>query len=270
MKSPAPEYKLWYDKPAEQWVEALPVGNGRLGAMVFGNPETERIQFNEESLWAGCKTDNNNPESLARLKEIQQLIFSGEYKKAGEMASDYMVGTPPRVRSYQTFGDLMLNFEWEGEAQNYRRELDLNTGIASTTFEVGDKLVKQEVFVSAPHDLIVIRVSASSAFNMNVIMGRGKDAEIRVEPNSFIKMTGQIIDEEKPGSGPAGAHMKFSALAKVKSEGGKLESINDGISCDDVRTISIYLTAATNYDFEKLDLSVPKARYRPGREYHRR
>ena len=254
-KSPAPKYLLWYDKPAEQWVEALPVGNGRLGAMVFGNPETERIQFNEESLWAGSKTDNNNPESLASLKKIQQLIFDGEYKKAGEMASDCMVGTPPRVRSYQTFGDLLLNFEWEGEAQNYRRELDLNSGIASTTFEVGDNLVKQEVFASAPHDIIVLRVSASLPFNVDVTLTREKDAEIRVGPNGTITMMGQIIDEEKPGSGQAGAHMKFSAMAKVKSEGGKLGNINNGISCDMVKTITIYLTAATNYDFEKLDIS---------------
>ena len=254
-KSPVPKYRLWYDQPAEKWVEALPIGNGRLGAMVFGNPNTERIQFNEESLWAGSKTDNNNPKSLENLKEIQQLIFDGEYKKAGKMASDCMVGTPSHIRSYETFGDLLLKYQWESEAKNYKRELDLNSGIATTTFEVGDNFVKQEVFASAPHDLIVLRVSASLPFHVDVALKREKDAAIKVESNGEIVMTGQIIDKEHRLTGPAGAHMKFSAIAKVKSEGGTLKNEKEGISCAAVKTMTIYLTAATNYDFNKLDLS---------------
>lgn len=249
------DYRLWYNQPAGEWVEALPVGNGRLGAMVFGNPNTGRIQFNEESLWAGSKIDNNNPKSLEHLGEIQQLIFDGDYKKAGKMASDYMVGTPPNVRSYQTFGDLILNYQWEDEVQNYKRELELNSGIATTTFEIEDNLVKQEVFASAPDDLIVLRVSASKPFNVDVSLKRDKDAAIKVESNGAIVMTGQIIDEENPRAGPAGAHMKFSAMAKVENEGGKLENGKEGISCDVVKTLTIYLTAATNYNFDKLDLS---------------
>ena len=253
--SPAPEYLLWYDQPAEEWVEALPVGNGRLGAMVFGNPENERIQFNEESLWAGSKTDNNNPQSLEHLGEIQQLIFDGEYKKAGKLASDYMVGTPPNVRSYQTFGDLMLDYHWEDEAKNYKRDLDLNTGIATTTFEIGDNFVKQEVFVSAPNDLIAVRVSATLPFQVDVALKREKDVLVQTLPDGTIRMTGQIIDEENPKAGVAGAHMKFAAMARVKNEGGKLGNTEAAISCDAVTAVTIYLTAATNYDLETLDLS---------------
>lgn len=249
------DYSLWYNQPAEEWVEALPVGNGRMGAMVFGNPNIERIQFNEESLWAGSKLDNNNPQSLKYLGEIQQLIFDGNYKKAKKMASDYMVGTPPRIRSYQTFGDLILTYDWKSEAKNYKRELNLNSGIATTIFEIEDNLIKQELFASAPHDLIVLQISASKPFNVDVALRREKDATIKVEPNGTIVMTGQIIDEENPLSGPTGAHMKFSAMAKIEKEGGGLENGIESVSCNEVKTLTIYLTAATNYNFDKLDLS---------------
>lgn len=247
--------KLWYDKPAAEWVEALPVGNGRLGAMVFGNPQTERIQLNEESLWAGCKTDNNNPKSLENLKKIQKLIFDGEYKKAGEMAKECMVGTPPNVRSYQTLGDLFVNYKWESDAKNYKRELNLNTGVATTTFQIEDNQVIQEVFASAPYDVIAVRISSTKPINLDVNLKREKDAEVKTTSDGMIIMTGQIIDEENPKAGEAGPHMKFSAMASIKNEEGKLEKTAEGISCDAVRAVTIYLTAATNYDIEKLDVS---------------
>ena len=93
--------ELWYKQPAADWNEALPVGNGRLGAMVFVDPVNECIQINEESIWAGSKINNNNPGALANLPALQQAIFKGEYKKAEDLASEYFVGTPPRIRSYQ-------------------------------------------------------------------------------------------------------------------------------------------------------------------------
>jgi len=252
-KSPFPEYRLWYDHPAEKWVDALPVGNGRLGAMVFGNPDVERIQLNEESLWAGCKTDNNNPKSLENLAKIQQLIFDGNYKKAGKMASDYMVGTPPNVRSYQTLGDLMLDYHWESEVKNYKRELDLNTGIATSTFNIGENHVTQEVFASAPNDLIAVRISATEPVHLDISIKREKDAEVQSSSDGTIMMTGQIIDAENPNASAAGAHMKFSAMAKVKNDEGMLEKTMDGIACNGSRTVIVYLTAATNYNIDKLD-----------------
>ncbi|MFB9053918.1 glycoside hydrolase N-terminal domain-containing protein [Formosa undariae] len=254
-KEPGFEYSLWYNQPAVEWEDALPVGNGRLGAMIFGNPETERIQFNEESLWAGSKVDNNNPESLEHLGEIRQLIFDGDFKKAGKMAADHMVGTPPKVRSYQTFGDLMLDYHWKSKAKHYKRELNLHSGIATTTYEIEDNLVKQEVFASAPDNVIVVRISATKPFNVDIALKRERDVEIKSEANGTIKMIGQIIDTLNPKAGPAGAHMKFAAMAKVKNEGGKLENINEGIACNEVKTVTIYLSATTNYDFDNLDLA---------------
>ncbi|MGA2532438.1 MAG: glycoside hydrolase N-terminal domain-containing protein [Candidatus Aminicenantales bacterium] len=101
--------RLWYRQPAKEWTEALPVGNGRLGAMVFGNPAHELIQLNEESLWAGCPVNNNNPLALKSLNEVRRLLFAGEFEKAGELAEKTLLGTPPGIRSYQPLGDLRLD-----------------------------------------------------------------------------------------------------------------------------------------------------------------
>ena len=248
-------YRMWYDEPAKEWTEALPVGNGRIGAMVFGDPQNERIQFNEESLWAGSKIDNNNPQALEYLPEIQKMIFDGQYQRAYEMANDYLLGTPPNIRSHQTFGDLVLGYHWESEVKNYKRALDLNTGITTTSFEAGDNKISQEVFVSAPHDLIAVHISATKPFDMDVYVKREKDASTTVMPDGSIVMEGQIIDPVEPARGPDGAHMKFAAVARVKNEGGRLVNKEDRLACQSVKALTIYLTAATNYDFDNLDLS---------------
>jgi len=107
--------ELWYDKPASSWEEALPVGNGRLGAMIFGDPVNECIQLNEESIWAGSKINNNNPRALKNLKKLQQAIFDGHFEEAEKIASENFIGTPPRIRSYQPLGDLMIKYEMPGE-----------------------------------------------------------------------------------------------------------------------------------------------------------
>ena len=104
-----PDPELWYKQPAAKWTEALPVGNGRLGAMVFGDFQHENIQLNEESVWAGSKINNNNPEAKAHLKEIQEMIFKGDYAKALELSNKFLMGTPPNIRSYQPLGNLFIN-----------------------------------------------------------------------------------------------------------------------------------------------------------------
>jgi len=143
--------KLWYKQPAKIWEEALPVGNGRLGAMVFGDIKKERIQLNEESLWAGSPINNNNPEAFKNLPEIRRLLLNGENDKAYSLSERTLLGTPPGVRSYQTLGDLFLDFGANtSEVKNYRRELDLKTGITKTEYEQNGVVFTREVFASAP------------------------------------------------------------------------------------------------------------------------
>src|SRR6476620_7018098 len=117
--------RLWYNKTAVEWEEALPVGNGRLGAMVFGGTSTEQFQLNEDSFWAGSPHDNNNPKGKEVLKEVQRLIFEGKYAEAQALAAKGFVATKVHGMPYQPVGDLMLRFEGHQQPASYRRELDL-------------------------------------------------------------------------------------------------------------------------------------------------
>src|SRR5205085_5934855 len=129
--------KLWYDKPAAQWVEALPVGNGRLAAMVFGGTASERLQLNEDTLYAGGPYDPTNPEALAALPLARRLIFEGKYKEANDLIGEKMMGRPVKQMPYQPVGDLNLNFLGHADPSDYRRELDLDTAIASVSYHAG-------------------------------------------------------------------------------------------------------------------------------------
>jgi alpha-L-fucosidase 2 len=268
--------ELWYKNPAKTWTEALPVGNGRLGGMVYGDYKREIIQLNEESVWAGTKINNNNPEAKAHLGEIQQAIFQQEYKKALDLSNKYMVGTPPQVRSYQPLGNLFINYAWTGEPTSYKRSLDLHTGIAKTEFTIDGSKVTQEVFVSAPQNIIVVSLHADKAFNAEVLLSREFDGTNENKDNikkstptapfceNFYKnndgianYTGQIIDAELPGKGPAGKHMRYAATMKVLSAEGKTEPFSTnkstGFKLQSVKDIAFVITGATDYNMDLLN-----------------
>jgi alpha-L-fucosidase 2 len=125
---------LWYDQPANEWVEALPVGNGRLGAMVFGRTKSERLQLNEDTLFAGGPYDPSNPEALQMLPEARRLIFEGHYKEASDLIGKKMMARPLKQMPYQPVGDLKLDFSEHDVVSNFRRELDLDTAIATVSY----------------------------------------------------------------------------------------------------------------------------------------
>ncbi|MEO9003980.1 MAG: glycoside hydrolase family 95 protein [Ginsengibacter sp.] len=270
---------LWYKQPAKDWNEALPVGNGRLGAMVFGKYHHENIQLNEESVWAGSKIDNNNPGSKEHLKEIQNFIFAGDYKKALELCEKYMVGVPPRIRSYQPLGNLFINYHWNDNEKpsSYKRSLDLHTGIVKTTYTINGKKITQEVFASAPQDIIMVSITADKGINADIVLSRNFDAlnESRGksvkekypdtlyenqyhQKNGLTYYTGQIIDNFSPLQGPAGKHLRYAAAMKVLRIDGKMVPFftdsSVGYSLHSAKRVVIILTGATNYSFEKLDM----------------
>src|SRR5205085_2791324 len=129
--------QLWYRQPATKWVEALPLGNGRLGAMVFGGAPVERIQLNEDSIWAGEKRDRNNPAAKQNLAEVRRLLFAGQLREAEQLAERTIIAVPKRMPPYQTLGDLALRFSGQEQFSNYRRELDLDSGSARISYESG-------------------------------------------------------------------------------------------------------------------------------------
>jgi hypothetical protein len=168
MSSPAP-LTLWYEQPAANWNEALPLGNGRLGAMVFGGINHERIQLNEETLWDGYPQVRHNPQALEALPEMRRLLFAGQNKEAEALVEERMLGIPPRVKSYQTLGDLFLEFDDLNPLNSYERDLDLEAAVCRTRFfREFDPDVRpssfhlREVFVSSPHNVLVVRLLADN------------------------------------------------------------------------------------------------------------
>lgn len=153
--------KLWYDKPATQWVEALPLGNGRLGAMVFGDPAHEQFQLNEETVWGGSPYNNTNPNAKEALPRIRQLIFEGKNKEAQALCGPSICSQNANGMPYQTVGSLHLDFEGVDGYSNYYRDLDIGKAISTTRFTAGGVTYTREAFTSFPDQLLIIRLTAS-------------------------------------------------------------------------------------------------------------
>ena len=253
---------LWYDEPAEKWLEALPMGNGRLGGMMFGGTDVERIQLNEESLWSGQPLDCNPKGAREHLPRIRKLLFEGKNKKAFSLAQKHLLGDPPRVRSHQSLGQLKVDLDHNGDINNYRRELDLETGICRVTYEVSGVQFTHEAFSSAVDNVVVLRISADEpgALDATVSLSRRQDAESRYDSPRDILLKGQVTDKPDPKRGPGGKHMRFAARARVWWEGmgnGDIDpELTRGEKTIEVRqsqAVTIMLTAATDYDAERMD-----------------
>jgi alpha-L-fucosidase 2 len=151
--------RLWYKSPAVQWTEALPVGNGRLGAMVFGNVQKEHIQFNEDSLWTGLPHDYSNPKAYEYLPEIRRLLFKGKQREAERLAGQTFMSIPLRQEKYQPFGDIWIEDDKTKEVTDYRRELDLNTAVTSVQYKTMGVTYTRSVFCSFPDQILVIHLT---------------------------------------------------------------------------------------------------------------
>src|ERR1043166_2790572 len=153
---------LWDAQPASEWTEALPIGNGRLGAMIFGGPASEQLQLNEDTLYAGSPYDPNNPEALKALPEARRLIFAGKYKEAHDLVGAKMMAQPIKQMPYEPVGDLQLYFPGHDQVTNYRRQLDLNNAIVTITYKVGQTTFTREVFASAVDQVIAVYLTADN------------------------------------------------------------------------------------------------------------
>ena len=222
---------LWYDKPAAKWLEALPVGNGRIGCMVFGGVESERLQLNEVSVWSGSPQDSDNPDALAVLPEIRQLLFDGKYNQAKEVSAKKLickgVGTKGAASAndpfgcFQTLGDLTLKFDSQGGASNYRRTLDLETAVATVSYRVGDATFKREVFSSAPDQALVVRMTCDKpgkiGFTANLT--RPERFATTADGSDGLVMRGQLNDGVNGTNG-----MKYIARVKAVADGGTVNT----------------------------------------------
>ncbi len=235
------DLSLWYTEPAKEWTEALPIGNGRLGAMIFGGTASERIQLNEESVWTGGPIDRANPEALKYLDEVRQLLFKGEYAKGDKLAQEKIMGRRVGGHTYQTLGDLHLQFEGIGEVTNYKRELDLRTAVSTTEFESDGIKFTREVFASSPDEVIVVRLSSSgkNKISFSTWINRPGDAEsISIGENQLL-MTGFAENENK------GTH--FASVVHLKNKGGEISSTDSSLVVQNADEVEILISGRTDF-----------------------
>ena len=241
---PAEPLSLWYRRPARQWVEALPVGNGRLGAMIFGGVVNERLQLNEDTLYGGGPYDPNNPESLAALPEVRRLVFEGRYSDAHKLISEKMMARPLRQMPYQTAGDFLLTFPEAKSIGNYRRELNIDTAVARVSYTVGGVQFSREIFSSPVDQVIAIRLTANKPGQINFTAGMRtpQNASVRAEGKDTLVLRGV----NGAARGIAGA-LKFQVRARVAPKGGAIEAANDAIKVSGADEAVLLIAAATSY-----------------------
>ncbi len=243
---------LWYRQPARTWVEALPVGNGRLGAMVFGDTTRERIQLNEDSVWSGTGREPAIPSSAASsLAEIRRLLFDGQYAAGEALAREKMlVLRGDGTASYQTLGDLFLSFDdATGEPGEYRRALDLDAGIASTSYTIDGVAYRREVFASAPDQVIVVRIEADrpGALALTASLER-PDATVTADGSGTLVMQGRATSPAgRRGGAPSNGGVRFGAVVHVDAEGGGVRASNGAVSVRGASAVTLLIGAATDY-----------------------
>jgi len=240
----AQQLKLWYKQPAEKWTEALPIGNGRIGAMVFGGLEKDRIQFNEETLWTGYPRNYNRAGAYHYLDTIRQLLFEGKQKEADALAEKEFLGLKSSDGNYQAdyqpFGDLWLQVANTATATNYKRELDLSNAIASTVYTATGVDYKREYFVSQPQQLLVLHLTASKKGHINFetsLSSLHRDSLVKKINDTSIELSVKV----KNGALQGESYLTVRALnGRVSIDGGTIKIIN----ADEA---TLYLSAATSY-----------------------
>jgi alpha-L-fucosidase 2 len=256
---------LWYDQPASQWTEALPLGNGRIGAMVYGKIHQERIQLNEESLWAGQPLDVHPPEFRKQLPVIQEALLNDNPSLAQKLMQQYGTQRPTSFRSYQTFGDILLSFKKLDKPGDYRRELNLNTGISTVELKSGEKRQIRETFVSASDDLLIMHIEALNTGNitMDINLTRSKDGNTSAIDSNTLLLKGQIYDKDPSeysdpnpgGSGPGGKHMRFAGVLRAIAKEGSIQSSDSTLHVEMARSVTLFFSAATDYNLAAMDFN---------------
>ncbi|MEJ5252180.1 MAG: glycoside hydrolase family 95 protein [Chthonomonadetes bacterium] len=257
------QWVLWYRRPAPVeppttnawqnspgWVQALPIGNGRLGAMIYGGVEEERIQLNEETVWSGEPQDADNPDAPRYLPEIRRLLFEGRYAEAQRLTEKHFVcrgagsghgnGANVPFGCYQMLGDLRLRFPDHQNPRDYYRELNLQTAIVTVEYWTGDLTFTREHFASAPDNVLVIRISASrpGRLNMEASLSRPEYARVKAEPPNQLVLFGRLYQ---------GRGMRFAARLQAVAQGGTVTVDGDVLRVQNADSVTLLLSAATDF-----------------------
>ena len=256
---PAPnsrEMVLWYRQPAANWLQATPIGNGLVGAMVFGGIRHERIALNDGTFWSGRPHDYDNPEATRYFPQIRDLVFAGKFQEAEKMADAHFFGVPAAQQAFQPLGDLNLSFEGPDKTVDYRRELDMKTGIARTMYRAGDARIMREVYASYPDRVIVVRITADKPGRVSL------DAELASPYRDSVSTASGtlIIDGQWKGPIPInnpliarvdGKGIRFRVAVLPRLEGGRIEPADNQLRIRNADGVTLLVSTATsfvNYD----------------------
>jgi alpha-L-fucosidase 2 len=240
------EMKLWYNQPSgNTWENALPVGNGRLGAMVYGNVAEEILQLNEHTVWSGSPNRNDNPAALAALPELRRLIFEGKQKEAEQLANKVIISKKSHGQMFQPVGSLHLLFPEHKTYTNYYRELDIEKAVSKTTYTVGSITYTRETLASFADQVIVVRLTATKPGNISFV-AKGSTpqtrAQVKTLNNNEIILSGTTSDHE----GVEGK-IRFKGIIRIKPEGGKLTSTDSTLVVSKANAATLYISIATNF-----------------------
>jgi len=258
-QEPANAMTLWYRKPAAKWIEAMPIGNGRLGAMVFGGIEKERIQLNEDTIWGGGPYDPSNPESLEALPKVRKLIFAGQFRQAHDLIKAKMMSKPLQQMPYQPLGDLHLQFRHVDKVTDYYRDLDLETAIAHVSYTAGGVRYSREIFSTAPDQAIVMRLTAEKPGQIAFTASLTSPQKSSVKPVTCDRLVIEGVSGDARGIKGAVA---FEADVRIRTEGGTTTAGENGLEVVGADSATIIIIAATNYRNYKDLTADPKARVR--------
>lgn len=233
---------LWYTQPASEWTEALPVGNGRLGGMIFGGVEKERIQLNEDTLWTGHPVERHNPEAGAHLEAARELLFDGKYIEAQQLVADKIMGRRLETgeHTYQSLGNLRIESPIQDTFSNYRRWLDLSEAIAGVSYEADGVIYTREVFSSAPHQVFIVRFTSDSpgALHFDITLDRPADFKTESIGDHGLKMSGHV----KNGDG-----VSYCCRLHGIHSAGEIAIAGEILKVRNADSLTLFLTAATNY-----------------------
>lgn len=235
---------LWYNHPSAVWEEALPIGNGHIGAMVFGNPAEEHLQLNHDEFWAGSPYNNANPKGKASLAEIQKLIAQGNYTAAEAMASANFVAEKVHGMPYQPVGDLHLYFSGHGQYTNLRRELDIQNAVATTTYTYSGVTYKREVIASFTGNVIIVRLTASQPGKISFT------ATLTTEQKGNVNATGSHalqLNATAPGHQGIPGLTEVQANLDIKNEGGTIQAGDTSLLVKNANSVTLYLAMGTSF-----------------------
>lgn len=249
------EMAIWYRQPASAWLQAMPLGNGMIGAMVFGGAPKERIALNESTFWSGRPHDYDDPEAFKYFGQIRDLVFAGKFQEAEKLTNEHFWGIPKAQEAYQPLGDLLLSFD-AADVTDYRRELDMEAGVAKVSYRQGESLMTRETFVSWPDKVLVTRISSDKAGKVNVeVRFKGPYLESSVAGKNSLVMDGTW---KGPFPGPRtgmngliahteGKGLRYEASLIARLDGGQSDASGETLKIKDANAVTLVMAMATSF-----------------------